>query len=258
MSNRVGTHAAVRGRRPVTTLHDKILQDLRGHILSGHWPPGHRLPVELELTATYRCSRMTVSKVIGELVRAGLVERRRRAGSFVAAPRSQAAVLQIEDIRCEVEALGQAYRYQLMARRERRATRAEEGLFGVSAGSPILAVEGLHFAGAKRFCHETRLINLASVPFAAKEPFSSIAPGPWLIAHVPWSEAEHRIRAIACDATSARALRIGQGTACLAIERRTWRAGSPVTHVKLVYPGEARELVARFAPAASGPGAPRS
>ena len=58
----------------------------RARILSGEWPPGHRIPFEHELTARYRCSRMTVSKALGDLVAAGLIERRRRAGSFVRRP----------------------------------------------------------------------------------------------------------------------------------------------------------------------------
>ncbi|HLW93590.1 MAG TPA: UTRA domain-containing protein, partial [Roseiarcus sp.] len=44
------------------------------------------------------------------------------------------------------------------------------------------------------------------------------------------------------------ALRIAEGSPCLVIERRTWRADEPVTYVKLTYPAEAHELVARFEP----------
>ena len=68
---------------------------------------------------------------------------------------------------------------------------------------------------------------------------------------MPWTEAEHRIRAEPADGGSAHRLAIPAGAACLVIERRTWLAGAPVTHVRLIYPGAARELVARFTPAAS-------
>ncbi len=36
--------------------------------------------------------------------------------------------------------------------------------------------------------------------------------------------------------------------ACLVIERRTWSADNPITHVRLIYPGDSHRLVARFAP----------
>ncbi|HET7413771.1 MAG TPA: GntR family transcriptional regulator, partial [Pararhizobium sp.] len=69
---------------PATTngspsLHQRIMADIEEKILSGAWPPGHRIPFEHELTAEYGCSRMTVNKALTQLARAGLIARRRRA-----------------------------------------------------------------------------------------------------------------------------------------------------------------------------------
>ena len=113
---------------PPPSLHQRILADLQGKILSGAWPPGARIATEHELAARYGCSRMTVSSVLGKLGRAGLVERRRKAGTFVLRPQSQAAVLEIHDIKAEVLALGLPYRFELTARTARRSTAAEPGL----------------------------------------------------------------------------------------------------------------------------------
>ncbi|MBX3576301.1 MAG: histidine utilization repressor [Rhizobiaceae bacterium] len=235
--------------RPAS-LHQRILDDISGRILSGAWPPGHRIPFEHELTEHYACSRMTVNKALSELARAGLIERRRKSGSFVTRPRSQAAVLEIHDIRTEVEALGLAYRYQLAMRRRRKATAAERTEFGLPSGAQVLALEARHFAGEQPFCLEERLISLVTVPEAASAPFDDVAPGPWLLGHVPWSAAEHTIRAVAADAGTAGLLDIDAGDACLVVERRTWSAEKPVTFVRLTYPGESHALVARFAPQA--------
>src|SRR5688572_20589347 len=103
-------------------LYQRILTDIRGRILSGEWQPGHRIPFEHELAVEYDCSRMTVNKAMSELARTGLIERRRRSGSFVRRPRSQAAILEIHDIRAEVEALGLPYRYELVSRAVREAS----------------------------------------------------------------------------------------------------------------------------------------
>ncbi len=40
--------------------------------------------------------------------------------------------------------------------------------------------------------------------------------------------------------------------ACLVLERRTWRGADKITHVRLIFPGEAYDLVARFAPSKDG------
>ena len=233
------------------SLHQRILDDISGRILSGEWQPGYRIPFEHELTARYGCSRMTVNKAMSQLAKAGLIERRRRSGSFVTRPRSQAAVLEIHDIKTEVEALGLAYGYQLATRTKRRSVRADQARLAVRAGTPLLDIVCRHAAGGRPFCLEQRLINLAAVPEAADEPFAEIAPGPWLLGRVPWSAAEHVISALAADATVAEALGLPAGAPCLVIERRTWSEDKPLTHVRLIYPGDSHRLVARFTPSGS-------
>jgi GntR family histidine utilization transcriptional repressor len=233
---------------PSVSLHQQILADIESRILSGEWPPGHRIPFEHELTARYQCSRMTVSKALTQLAGAGLIERRRKAGSFVIRPHSQSAVLEIHDVRAEVAALGLPYRFEILSARKRRATRAVRILLGAAAGDWVLALVCRHDAAQRPFCLEERLISLAAAPEAADEPFAEISPGAWLMGRVPWTRAEHRISAAAARADAARALRIAEGAPCLIVERRTWSGETPVTHVKLTYPGEAHELVARFTP----------
>src|SRR5207302_171329 len=83
--------------------------DIEKRILTGEWPPGHRIPFEHELVVRYGCSRMTVNKALSELAQADLIERRRRAGSFVRRPQHLSAVLKIADIGAEINALGRGY-----------------------------------------------------------------------------------------------------------------------------------------------------
>ncbi|MEW9804822.1 histidine utilization repressor [Mesorhizobium sp. ZMM04-5] len=229
-------------------LYLRILDDIRDRILSGEWPPGHRIPFEHELADGYRCSRMTVNKAMSELARAGLIERRRRSGSFVRMPESQAAVLEIQDIRAEVEALGLPYRYERVSRKLREANRKDEADTGFAAGTGIVDLVCRHIAGPAPFCLEQRSISLAAVPEAASESFETVAPSPWLVARIPWSAGEHRIRAMPADDHVAAMLGVARNAACLVVQRRTWSGDLPVTQVVLTYPGETHSLVARFAP----------
>ena len=238
-------------RDSAPSLHQRILSDIEGRILSGEWPPGHRIPFEMELAAQYDCSRMTVNKALSQLAKSGLIERRKRSGSFVTQPHAQSAVLEIRDIKAEVQSLGLAYEYELLTREQRRAGGEERERLDLKAGAAVLFLQCRHFAGRKPFCHEERLINLAAVPEAAAQAFERSAPGPWLLEKVPWSAAEHRIQAIGADAGTAKILGVAEGTACLRIERRTRMNGVYVTLVRLVYPGQAYELVANFAPTQS-------
>ena len=228
-------------------LHERIFSDVRSAIVSGDWAPGHRIPFEHEFSDQYSCSRMTVNKALSRLATAGLIERRRRSGSFVATPHAQSAVLKISDVGAEVAALGLKHRFEVIARTLRRATAADRALLDLPDGARVLAIDCRHFAGDAPFCLEHRLVSLAAVPEAATEPFQTLPPGAWLVARAPWTRAENVISAENASREAAAALGLAKGAAILVVVRRTWRNELPVTRVKLSY-GQGRELVARFSP----------
>lgn len=229
-------------------LHQRIRSDIEARIRSGEWAPGHRAPTEAELMATYGCSRMTVNKAMTALVEAGLIVRRKRAGSFVARPRVHAPVLNIPDIQSEIVARGETYAFRLLSRAVRDADGEDE--IELAAGGKLLELDGVHDAGGRPFALERRLVSLKAAPEMQSADFTETPPGAWLLEHVAWTEAESRISAINADPDDARLLALDEGTACLVVDRRTWREGQHVTRVRQVFPGEAYDLVARFGPGA--------
>jgi GntR family histidine utilization transcriptional repressor len=230
----------------------EIRRSLEKSILSGAWPPGHRVPPEQELVARYNCSRMTVSRAINELAAAGMVVRHRRSGTFVALPLSQKSVLKIQNIPEEVTREGREYRYELSSRAVRRATRQDAKRLQIKPGDLVLATISMHYADDIPLVAEDRVINLAVVPEARDVDFSQVAPGTWLLAKVQWREAEHLIRATNASADAARLLEIKAGDACLVVERSTWLDAGTVTHVALTYPGSRYQLAVRFNPSRDG------
>jgi GntR family transcriptional regulator, histidine utilization repressor len=233
---------------PPLALHQRIRSELESKILSGEWAPGFRIPYEHELMAQYGCARMTVSKVIAGLVVAGLIERRRRAGSFVAQPRIQSAVMHIPDIQAEIASRGEEYGYELRARRQRAASGHDPIGSALTAGAQVIDLKCRHSANSQPFALEERLINLDAVPEAARVDFQAVPPGTWLLGHVPWTEAEHRITAVSATTREAKALGVPKGAACLSVERRTWRAAETITFVRQLFRGDLYHLIARFAP----------
>lgn len=234
------------------TLHERIRTAIEEQILTGVWRPGHRIPYEHELTAQFGCARMTVSKAIASLVDAGLIVRRRRVGSFVAQPRIHSVVLDVPDIQAEITSRGAAYGLTLLSRRRRKPARGQPDEMLLAGKGDLLAVGCLHLADGRPFALEDRLISLAAVPEAGNADFSVTPPGTWLLDHVPWTEAEHRIAAINANHTIAGLLAIENSAACLALERRTWCGEQHITHVRQIFPGAAYDLVARFTPRTGG------
>ncbi|MET0444782.1 MAG: histidine utilization repressor [Pseudorhodoplanes sp.] len=237
------------GKAAPQALYQRIRADLEDKILSGRWPPGHRMPFEHELVETYQCSRMTVNKVMSGLAAAGIIERKRRLGSFVAKPVVQSAVLHIPDIQAEIAKRGEAYGYELLARRRRKATKDDLERLGSERSCDVLVLGCRHIAKGRPFAYEERLINLDVVAAAAEIDFASVPPGTWLLGHVPWSEAEHQITACLAEDDARKALALKKPAACLVVERRTWRKNKIITAVRVTYPNDLYRLTARFTPA---------
>jgi GntR family histidine utilization transcriptional repressor len=74
----------------------------------------------------------------------------------------------------------------------------------------------------------------------------AISPGAWLLAHVPWTEAEHTVSACEAGKAVAKDLQIKMGAACLLVERRTWDGDTPITLVRMWHQGEIHKLIGRF------------
>lgn len=232
--------------RPAT-LHARIRAEVEARILSGEWKPGTRIPTESELMARYGCSRMTVNKAMASLAATGLISRNRRAGTVVARPRMHADVLTIPDIQADIEARGARYAYRPIEDELREPCCVHLGAEGYQLGDSRF-VRSVHLADDSPVLIEDRHIFIDAVPEAATADFADQPPGPWLLGHVPWTEAEHRIAAIAADALTARVLEIDLGVPCLLVERRTWRGANTLTIAKQVFRGDAFDLTARFSP----------
>ena len=84
--------AAQRGYSPVPVTrgpaHELVARQLRQAIISGQFPPGARLPTEVELCESFGVSRATIREALGSLVGQGLIAKARglNGGSFVLHP----------------------------------------------------------------------------------------------------------------------------------------------------------------------------
>lgn len=63
--------------------YQEIANDLRGQIQSGVYKSGEQLALEREMCEHYGVSRITIKKAVDQLVKEGLVVKRRGSGTFV-------------------------------------------------------------------------------------------------------------------------------------------------------------------------------
>lgn len=233
-------------------LHERIRSDFEGRILSGELAPGDRLPIEQALMGQYGCSRMTVNKALSALLAAGLIDRRKRAGTFVASPRVHSMVLDIPDLPTQLRERGQRHAYVPLKRRMRAPNTDSTAEMALAGKGALMQLDGVHLADDVPLMVEHRLVSIASVPAIVDADTNALSPGTWLLQHVPWTEAETRISAVAAIGDDARLLNVAPGSACLCVERSTWRGADRITYVRQIFPGHAYDLVARFGPASTG------
>jgi GntR family transcriptional regulator, histidine utilization repressor len=229
-------------------LHQQIRRAIARPILAGSWPPGRRIPSEHDLMARFGVSRMTVNRALASLASEGLVERKRKSGTVVAARSAERAVFEIWDISAEIARNRASHAMTILARETDEADETEADRLRVPRGTPTLRLVLCHTADGAPVQLEERLVNLRAAPAILAERFETIAPGRWLLDHVPWTEAEHMIRAVEASPEVAQHLKIRRGAACLCVERRTWRGEEPITFARLTSPAGAQVLVGRFRP----------
>ncbi len=222
-----------------------IKAEIFDRIRSNRWGPGTMLPGEISLAAEFGCARATVNRAMQELSAEGIIERRRKGGSWVRIAPVRQLKFEIPVVRVEIERSGASYSYERLLRAEKPAPRWLVERLELPGGVTMLHVKCLHRANGKPYQLEDRWINLAAVPRAGGEPFTSISPNEWLVAEVPYTKAEVRLSAAKPTARDAKYLGTSVAASLFQTERTTWLAGKPVTNVRLLFaPGY--ELVASY------------
>lgn len=62
---------------------DEVLEQIKENIISGEWPPGTKIPGEMDLAEMFGVSRVSVRQAIQRLVGMGVLTIRRGEGTFV-------------------------------------------------------------------------------------------------------------------------------------------------------------------------------
>lgn len=215
---------------------ENVRAELLRRISQRQWRPGDAIPNENDLAREFGCARATVNRALRDLAEAGLVERRRKAGSRVALTPVRKATLAIPVIRREVESRGQAYRFAMVENRLMPAPDLVASRLGLAPAQPLLHLRTIHFADGQPFAHEDRWLNPHILPDGAHPDFGGLSVNEWLVRNVAYAAGDIAFSAQTGSPEETRALAVPAGSALFIVERTTRMADMPVTFVRLAYP----------------------
>lgn len=218
---------------------DFVLQSIR----SGLWPPHHRIPSENEIVLELGVSRMTANRALRELAAEGAIFRIQGVGSFVAPPRKGSApLLGVKNIADEIRQRGHVHTARIVLMQEEAATPEVADALALDIGSPVFHSIITHCEDEVPIQIEDRFVNPAVAPDYVRQPFAQTTPNAYLTELAPITGIDQVVEAVSPQPWECRLLSISGIEPCLMIRRRTWSEGTPVTSVRLLYPGSRYRL----------------
>ena len=213
------------------SVQEEVLRRIHARV----WKPGELIPNEADLALEFGCARTTVNRALQSLAESGLLDRRRKAGTRVAAQPVAKATLNITVIRIEIEDRGQKYGYQRIERHEAVPPLAISGSMKTHATRPLLHVQALHMADDTPYAFEDRWINPEVARDGFSESYETVSANEWLLKNAPYTHGEIAFSATSASPEEAKILCCQKNSALFAIDRLTWDSTLAVTKVRLLF-----------------------
>lgn len=161
-------------RSPVP-LYYQLQEIIRARIENGQWGPGQQLPPEAELCAEFNLSRGTVRQALADLVREGMLHRRRGKGSFVATPKIPQDLMRVATGFSEYakQVIGSELGSKLIEASVTPANRSLANKFAVPEGSQLVEVRKVKLANGRPYFLATSYVPKDSCPGLEQEDHSS-------------------------------------------------------------------------------------
>jgi DNA-binding GntR family transcriptional regulator len=209
-------------------LYYQLAQQLEQAVQLGHLQPGDRIEPEVDLAERTGLSRPTVRQAIQELVRKGILVRRRGVGTQVV----QSQLMRPVELSSLYDDLSRANRQPSTKVLSLRVVEALDDIaprLNLEAGAEVYAIERLRSAGDQPLAHMRNWIPADLVDLDASSLETAGLYELLRQAGVRLHVAGQRISALVASAREARLLGIKTGSALLAMERATFdSSGRPI------------------------------
>jgi GntR family histidine utilization transcriptional repressor len=221
-----------------TPIFQRIKDYLLGEIAAGRWKEGDVVPSEQALVRQFGVSRMTVNRAVRELTAENVLTRRQGSGTFVAAQKYQATLVEIRNIADEIRARGHVHRSHLHLLEPAKASDAMALQFGLPPGHLLFHSVIVHFENDVPIQVEDRWVNPDCAPDYLAQDFSASTPNQYLMTAAPLQSATYSIEALPSPRAISDMLAIEPRTCCLVLKRKTRSHDQIASVVTMWHPGQ--------------------
>ena len=238
---------------------------LREKIMSGVFAAGARLPTEAELIRLYGVGRITVRQALAALAKDGLIERRRRRGTFVterkAGRRPFEERIDLTGSLDETIAAEAGATFKVIEMNRVEADPQEAELFGLGAGEPLYRVKRL---GLREDKPRNLTIDYLPAEIGEKLTIEELSAGSLLQTletrfGLKLKSVTQRINAALADPYLAKLLDVRVGSPMISIERAVYAGGAaPVEFSQTLFAADFEGYVIRLTRGRATPQATKS
>lgn len=227
-------------------LYAKVKEHILGHIRSGAWTPGMRVPSENELVESFSISRMTANRALRELTADGFLARVPGVGTFVREPPARSSLVELRNIADEIAQRGHTHAAHVERQETIESSPALTEEFELKLPAKLFHLVMVHSENGVPVQLEDRYVNPFAAPNFNEQDFAIVTPTGYLVAAVPVDELEHTVEAVMPNPEQQALLDIDEHEPCLALHRRSWSKGHVVTVATLIYPASRYALHSRY------------
>jgi GntR family transcriptional regulator len=229
-----------------TPVYKRIQDSIRKRIEASELLPGDSVPSERELARVHKVSLMTARHALAGLEREGLVERRRGAGTFVAAPKIHFNKLM--SYTEHMSARGLVPRSRVLVAKIVEHDAEVAARLALPAATHLVKIERLRETGEEPFALETcylpakEFANLAKAPLGRTSLFATLQQE----YGVELAYADEEVDATTAEANVAELLQVPRGAAVLRIRQVIYSTNAkPTLYVVGFYRSERHTLFIR-------------
>ena len=233
-----------------TPFHVQIKEMVKSKIASGEYLPSARIPSEIELAEKLDVSRMTINKVINELVREGLLYRHQGKGTFVASRKIDQWFFRITSFNRDMLSRGLIPSTAVLENRVLKPPNDVQKCLSLSPKEKVIFIKRLRYADNNPMMLESRYLNYKLCKPILKESLEKESIHDLLVYkyNLPLTKVNQHLEAVKINGDEAKLFGIEPGEPGFLLCRTTFTGETPVTWVKYIYHGHKYRFYAEFIP----------